>query len=70
MKNIKILIIILFSFGIFNQSFATDIYFIDIKKRHKTYKNKLNVVGEDIFFGKFKKLKLFNDNTPINFNIS
>ena len=44
--------------------------FIDIKKRHKTYKNKLNVVGEDIFFGKFKKLKLFNDNTPINFNIS
>ena len=32
MKNIKILIIILFSFGIFNQSFATDIYFIDIKK--------------------------------------
>ena len=32
MKNIKILIIILFSFGIFNQSLATDIYFIDIKK--------------------------------------
>lgn len=44
--------------------------FIDIKKRHKTYKNKSNVVGEDIFFGKFKKLKLFNDNTPITFNIS
>ena len=44
--------------------------FIDIKKKHKTYKNKSNVVGEDIFFGKFKKLKLFNDNTPITFNIS
>ena len=44
--------------------------FIDIKKKHKTYKNKSNVVGKDIFFGNFKKFKLFNDNTPITFNIS
>ena len=44
--------------------------FIDIKKKHKTYKNKSNVVGKDIFFGNFKKFKLYNDNSPITFNIS
>ena len=32
MKNIKILVILLFSFGIFTQSSASDIYFVDIKK--------------------------------------
>ena len=32
MKNIKILLIVLFSFGIFTQSLASDIYFVDIKK--------------------------------------
>jgi len=43
--------------------------FVDIKKNHKTYKNKSNVVGKDIFFDNFKKLKLLNDNTPITFKI-
>ena len=37
--------------------------FKKIKKNHKTYKNKIDVVGNDIFFEKFKKLKLINDNT-------
>ena len=32
MKNIKILVIVLFSFGVFTQSFGSDIYFVDIKK--------------------------------------
>ena len=32
MNNIKILIIILLSFGIFGKGFASDIYFVDIKK--------------------------------------
>lgn len=43
--------------------------FINIKKNHKTYKNKLNVVGKDIFFDNFKKKKIINDNTSINFRI-
>jgi len=43
--------------------------FIDVKKNHKTYKNKSNVVGRDILFGKFKKSKLINDNTPITFKL-
>ncbi len=35
-----------------------------IKKKHKTYKNKSNVVGRDIFFQNFRTLKLINNNTP------
>ena len=35
--------------------------FKDIQKKHKTYKNKSDVVGRDIFYKKnFKTLKLFN----------
>ncbi len=37
--------------------------FKKIIKKHKTYKNNKNVVGRDIFYSKFKKIKLVNDNT-------
>ena len=37
--------------------------FKKIIKKHKTYKNNKNVVGKDIFYPKFKKIKLINDNT-------
>ena len=43
--------------------------FNNIKKNHKTYRNKSNVVGKDIFFESFKKSILINDNTPISFKI-
>ena len=38
--------------------------FFKIKKNYKIYNHKSNVVGKDIFFDNFKKLKLINDNTP------
>lgn len=34
-----------------------------IKNIHKTYKNKKNVVGKDIFYEKFRTYKIYNDNT-------
>ncbi len=37
--------------------------FKKIKKMHKTYKNKLNVVGKDIYYEKFKVIKIVNDNS-------
>ena len=37
--------------------------FHKIIKKHKTYKNKKNIVGRDIFYSKFRKIKLINDNT-------
>jgi adenylylsulfate kinase-like enzyme len=43
--------------------------FNDIKKNHKTYKNKSNVVGKDIFYERFKKSLLINNNTSITFKI-
>ena len=39
--------------------------FVNIKKNYKIYNYKSNVVGKDIFFDNFKKLKFINDNTPL-----
>jgi adenylylsulfate kinase-like enzyme len=35
--------------------------FDQVKNEHKTYKNKLNVVGVDIFYQKLKTKKIIND---------
>tara|TARA_A100001011_G_scaffold304082_1_gene318305 strand:- start:1094 stop:1573 length:480 start_codon:yes stop_codon:yes gene_type:complete len=37
--------------------------FIKIKKNHKTYKNKKDVVGKDIFYSNFKTAIIKNDNS-------
>ena len=42
--------------------------FKKVLKKHKTYKNKTNVVGKDIKYEKFNTKKIFNNDTiqPIN----
>lgn len=35
-----------------------------IQNKHKTYRNKKDVVGRDIFYEKFNTHKIINDNTP------
>tara|TARA_B100000242_G_C43006222_1_gene467578 strand:+ start:200 stop:679 length:480 start_codon:yes stop_codon:yes gene_type:complete len=39
------------------------INFFKVVKKHKTYINKKNVVGKDIFYSNFKTLIIRNDNT-------
>jgi adenylylsulfate kinase-like enzyme len=34
-----------------------------IKNNHKTYRNKKNIVGKDIFYEKFRTKKIYNDNS-------
>ena len=43
------------------------IKFDKIKNKHKTYKNKINVVGKDIFYENLKTKILINDNKPFFF---